>query len=85
MRKNLPSTKKLPDILGWFGVVAILVAFTLVSFGFVGGRSLLFQILNLLGSAAIAYDALTNKDKPAAWLNIIYAVIALIALLSVVF
>ena len=84
MRKTLPVLKKIPDILGWIGVVAILVAFALVSFGYVGGQSLAFQILNLAGSGLIAYDAFTNRDKPAAVLNLAYAAIAVIVLLKIV-
>ena len=74
--------KKIYEIFGWYGVVAILIAYALVSFNYVSGQSFIFQILSLTGSVGIAIDALANKDHPAAVLNIIYAGIALVVLVQ---
>ena len=71
---------KLLEALGWYGVVAILIAYALVSFNYIGAQSFVFQILNLTGSAGIAVDAFKNKDRPAAVLNVVYALIGVIAL-----
>jgi hypothetical protein len=75
--------KKIFESLGWYGVVAILIAFALVSFDYIGAQSFWFQFLNLTGSVGIAIDAFYNKDKPAAFLNVAYALIALVVLLKI--
>jgi hypothetical protein len=75
--------KKIYEALGWYGVVAILVAYFLVSFNYVSGQSFWFQLLNLTGSAAIAVDAFSNKDRPAAVLNVVYSLIAVIVITQI--
>ena len=83
MPNNTTSKRKVTDILGWFGVVLILIAFGLVSFGYIAGQSFSFQILNLIGSGLVAYDAFSNKDVPAAVLNCAFVVIAIAAIVVV--
>ena len=83
MRNKFLISESLTEFFGWYGVVAILVAYALVSFNYIGAQSFLFQILNLSGSAGIAVDALKNKDRPAAVLNIIYALIGVIAIIRI--
>lgn len=67
--------------LGWIGALLILSAYFLVSFGIMQADQVSWQLLNLFGSAGIVISALPKKDWPAMWLNIIFAAIALIALI----
>ncbi len=71
------------EILGWYGVVAIVGAYILLSFNFVSSNSLIFQLLNLTGAIGIVVDALEDRNIQPAVLNIIWALVALIALVKI--
>lgn len=71
------------EILGWYGVVAIVGAYALLSFNIIDNESLWFQGLNLTGAIGVVIDALDDKNIQPAVLNTIWAVIALIAILKV--
>ncbi|MBN1625647.1 MAG: hypothetical protein JW944_03910 [Deltaproteobacteria bacterium] len=70
----------LADIFGWYGASAILVAYGLSSFGMIK-RGLWYQILNFTGAVGIAVVSLEKGAFPPALLNIVWALIAFIALL----
>ena len=73
--------KKTPfiDILGWVGVLLILGAYAALSLGFTDA-GYLFQVPTLLGSLAVAIEAWAKKDTQPAMLNIIFALIAIVAI-----
>jgi hypothetical protein len=74
---------KITEILGWYGVVAILGAYALLSFNIIGSESLWYQGLNLTGAIGIVLDAINDKNTQPAVLNIIWAVIALVAVIKI--
>lgn len=74
---------KITEILGWYGVVAIVSAYALLSFGIITSNSFWYQGLNLTGAIGIILDALDDKNIQPAVLNIIWAVIALIAIFKI--
>lgn len=76
--------KNLYQFSGWGGVVLILVAYFLVSFSLVSVRSVLYQGLNVVGSAGLTVEALSKRDQPLAWLNGIWALIAVVAIVQVI-
>jgi len=76
---------KITEILGWYGVVAIVGAYALLSFNIIDSESLWYQSLNLTGAIGIVIDAIDDKNTQPAVLNIIWAVIALIAIVKIVF
>ena len=78
MKKNLPN-----EIIDWSGVVLILLVYGLMSFGFMSSHSLIYQGLNLLGALAIALVSIKKKDYEPGVLNIIWAVIALVSIISI--
>lgn len=63
--------------IGWYGVIAILVAYSLSSFGVLSTSSLWYLVLNLTGALAIAYEAGSKRDRQPMVLNIIWAFVAL--------
>lgn len=65
---------------GWYGVIAILAAYALMSFKIIQSDGLLYQLLNLTGAIGIATEAASKKDKQPVVLNIVWAVIALVAI-----
>ncbi len=71
------------EILGWYGVAAIVGAYILLSFNFVSSNSLIFQLLNLTGAIGIVVDAIEDRNIQPAVLNIIWALVALIALVKI--
>jgi hypothetical protein len=75
------SHKKVAEILGWYGAVAIVSAYALVSLEIIESKGWLYQILNLTGALGIMVIAIAKKDRQPAVLNIFWAAIALIALI----
>ena len=75
---------KADNILGWYGVIAILLGYLLVSFNVVAAKSLGYQLLNLTGALGIIVEAMSKKDAQPAVLNGAWAIIAIVAILHVV-
>ncbi len=75
---------KIIETFGWYGVVAIVGAYAALSLGMLSSGSLLYQVLNLTGSVAIVVDALKDGNKQPAVLNIIWALIALLAIVQTI-
>ncbi len=68
------------DTLGWTGVILVIGAYALLSFGAIKA-DLWFQVPTLMGSLAVALEAWLKKDKQPAILNFIFAAIALLAVI----
>jgi hypothetical protein len=71
------------EALGWYGVVAIVLAYVLLSFGIIPADNVWYQALNLTGAIGIVIDALNQKNYQPAVLNVIWAGVALIALVNI--
>lgn len=69
------------ETIGWYGTVAIILAFALVSFEILGPTSLLYQALNGTGALGIVYISFKKKAYQPGVLNGIWAVIAGIAII----
>lgn len=78
MRKDFIS-----EFFGWYGVVAILAAYALLSFDVVESKSLIYQILNGTGALGIIFDAVKDKNYQPAVLNVFWLIIALIAIIRI--
>ena len=76
------NKKILIEAVGWYGMLAILAAYALVSFGAIKADSVAYQLLNLTGALGVALISLRQKAKQPAALNIIWAVVALVALVQ---
>lgn len=73
-------SRKFLSIYGWYGTAAILVAYFLISFGFAGDL-VLYQLLNLTGSAALAIIGFLKRAWQPAVLEAAWAAIALAGLI----
>ena len=71
------------EIAGWYGAVAIVLAYALSSFSVITPDTALYQILNLTGALGIIIVSFHKKAYQPGTLNIIWAVIALIALINI--
>lgn len=73
------------EFFGWYGMVAILTSFALISFGYVDAHSIVYQTLNFTGAVGLATNAWVDRDRPAGTLNMIYALIAIISLVKIIY
>ena len=69
------------EILGWYGTVAIVGAYALVSFSLLDAESLVYQMLNGTGAVGIVLVSLHKRAYQPAVLNAIWTGIALLAIL----
>ena len=69
---------------GWYGAVAILLAFALSSFSLIKPTDLIYQILNLTGALGIVVVSLYKRVYQPAVLNIIWMLIALIVIAKII-
>lgn len=74
--------KKASGWLGWYGVAATILAYIFVSFSVLAPTSIAYQLLNLTGALGVTIETYYRRDYQPFWLNLIWAVIALVALAS---
>jgi glucan phosphoethanolaminetransferase (alkaline phosphatase superfamily) len=67
---------KLTNIFGWYGVLAILAAYMLVSFAVIKSNSLVYQALNFTGALGLLIETTQKRDVQPAVLNIVWLLIA---------
>jgi hypothetical protein len=70
------------EIIGWYGPLAFIVGFALVSFEVIEARSFAFQLLNLTGAISIIAISLAKKVYQSVVLNTVLGIIALITILQ---
>lgn len=73
------------EIFGWYGAIAIILAYTLVSFQALQPTSPWNQLLNLTGAVGIVCVSLSKKNYQPAALNSVWTIIALVALIKILF
>ncbi len=71
------------QIIGWIGMILILAAYFLVSFDMVTVHNIWFQLLNIIGSFGLALVAFGRRDWQPMVLNIIWILIAIIAMVRI--
>lgn len=74
------SKNKAAEVVGWYGTIAIVSAYFLVSFEVVNADSWQFQLLNLTGAAGIIIISALKGVRQSVVLNAFWAAIALLAL-----
>jgi hypothetical protein len=75
--------KKLVQILGWYGVTAILVAYFANSFELLNLHGGAYQWLNLTGAAGLMIETAVKRDRPPLLLNAVWFFIAAFSLARV--
>lgn len=78
-------TKKHPlaNIAGWYGVIAILAAYALLTLGVLSPQHLAYHILNLTGALGIIASSTVTRDWQADTLNVVFGLIAAFGIASV--
>ncbi|HEX7042739.1 MAG TPA: hypothetical protein VF189_05810 [Patescibacteria group bacterium] len=70
------------ETFGWYGTVAIIGAYALISFNLIKSASLFYQILNLTGALGIITVSYYKKVFQSVVLNLIWGIVAIIAIVS---
>jgi len=74
------DTTFLVNVIGWLGSAAVVAAYALVSTNRVNGDSLLYQLLNLIGSIFLIVNTVYLGALPSAFVNTMWVGIAMFAL-----
>lgn len=74
----------LMHVIGTGGAILVLLAYFLVSSGKVNSASVAFQVINLVGAGLLTTYALLLQGWSLVFLNGVWAIIALVALLRIV-
>ncbi len=73
------------ELFGWFGAFIIVGTYALVSFSFLEPTGMWYQVLNVVGALGIVAVSFRKKAYQPAVLNVIWAVIALLAIINIIF
>ena len=76
----MDSTVILVNVVGWIGMALLISAYALVTTGRLLGPSLTFQLMNLVGGAALMVNSAYYGAWPSAGLNFVWVVIGLVGL-----
>ncbi|MEI7918004.1 MAG: hypothetical protein WCH58_01355 [Candidatus Saccharibacteria bacterium] len=71
------KSSRFTEICGWYGMIALMLAYALASFGEFSSNIMVFQLLNLTGSIGLLIDAAAKKVIQLALLNIFWAIIGI--------
>tara|TARA_Y100001970_G_C14001018_1_gene733387 strand:- start:163 stop:405 length:243 start_codon:yes stop_codon:yes gene_type:complete len=72
------------EIIGWYGAGAIILAYALVSSSLVSATGLVYQLLNLTGAFGIIWISYRRRVYQSVALNVVWSIIALVAILRLV-
>lgn len=64
------------DVTGWMGVISLLLAYVLVSMRKVEGDSIVYQLMNLVGSAFLIVNSFHYRALPSVGVNVVWVGIA---------
>jgi len=76
------SRALIANIFGWYGTSAILLAYALVSFSMLKSTDLSYQILNLSGALGLIVLGVIDRVYQAVTLNVVWAIVACVALVK---
>jgi len=70
------------DAIGWLGAAALLVAYAMVSSKKLEGNSMVYQLLNVVGSLLLAANTIFYRAYPSSFVNLIWIGIAVFSIAS---
>lgn len=73
------------QIVGWIGMILILGAYFLISFDILTVHNIWYQLLNIVGSFGLVLVAFGRKDWQPMVLNIVWILIAILAIFRGIF
>jgi hypothetical protein len=72
---------KAKEVAGWVGVILILAAHALTTFGIVSPETLVYGVMNLFGAAGIIISSYGKRDFQPVFLNGVWLVVAVIGII----
>jgi hypothetical protein len=69
------------EALGWYGLVAVVIAYGTVSLSFLSPNSYLYQFLNLSGAVGLGLVAFVRRAYQNGVLNVVWGAIAVIGII----
>lgn len=66
-------------------MVIILLAYFLMTFSFIGAQSVTYQVMNVIGSVGIILVTWKRKDYQPMTLNVMWMIIAIVAIGRILF
>jgi len=77
MQNPEPRPFSLPaELAGWYGTLAILIAYALNSFEVLSAHDRTYQLLNLTGGLGVAWVCWRKRTWQAFWLEAVWATVA---------
>jgi hypothetical protein len=73
--------KFLIEVVGWYGVAAVLTAYILTTLAIIDSESLWFIFLNLSGALSLMVVSYYKKTMQTLVLNLVWAIVAIIGLI----
>lgn len=77
--------RKLVEALGWYGVAAILAAYSALNFGLLTTQDFWYHFLNITGGLGILVDAYMQRNYQPVVLNVVWVAIGLISIVQILF
>ena len=71
------------EIIGWYGTIAIVLAYASSSLGVFSSNNVFYQILNGTGALGIVLVSFRKKTYQPAFLNIIWLIIAVVSIINI--
>lgn len=84
-KSNNAPARILAEACGWYGMVAIVGAYALVSFDILQPDGLAYQLLNLSGALGLMIISLVKKVRQTVVLNLFWGGIAVAAIIGLLF
>jgi len=72
---------KQKDIVGWFGVLMILLAFSLSTFDVIDTKSTIYGVMNITGALGIIISSYAKKDFQPVILNVVWLFVAVVGII----
>ena len=76
-----PRHPLIAEIVGWAGAVVLLGAYGLLSSGYLPKPNALYHLANAVGAAGLMVNAAAHRSWPPVLVNVVWAAIAIAALL----
>jgi hypothetical protein len=78
----MPHIDKNLELIGWLGFVLIVSAYLLITIKLVDVSSVAYHVMNLTGAMCMVVNAKHKGARPLFWLNIVWALVAIMGLVQ---
>ncbi len=75
----------LHEAIGWYGALAIMLGYILISFEILTAQDPLYQILNITGGLGLVHIGFVKHNIQSAIVNIIFSLIGCVALIRILY